>query len=47
MRLNHQLALVTGGSRGLGATISKKLGREGAFAAVNYLNSAGSGRGRS
>ncbi|MBS2967703.1 SDR family oxidoreductase [Metabacillus sp. KIGAM252] len=40
LRLNHQLALVTGGSRGLGAAISKKLGREGAFAAVNYLNSA-------
>ncbi|WP_241680186.1 SDR family oxidoreductase [Metabacillus mangrovi] len=40
MKLINQLAIVTGGSRGLGAAISKALGREGAFVAVNYFTNS-------
>jgi 3-oxoacyl-[acyl-carrier protein] reductase len=35
--LNNRVALVTGGSRGLGAAISRQLGRCGASVAVNYI----------
>jgi 3-oxoacyl-[acyl-carrier protein] reductase len=36
MRLEDKIALVTGGSRGIGAAISKALAAEGAAVAVNY-----------
>ncbi len=35
-RLDGQVALVTGGARGIGRAISLALGRAGAFVAVNY-----------
>jgi len=41
-RMNHQLknkrALVTGGSRGIGAAIVKRLAREGAHVALTYVS---------
>lgn len=40
MRLDGQVALVTGGSRGIGAAIAKELGREGCDVAVNYATHA-------
>ncbi len=36
MNLDGQVALVTGGSRGIGRAIVHKLGRLGAFAVINY-----------
>ena len=36
MSLDGQVALVTGGSRGIGRAIVHKLGRLGAFAVINY-----------
>ena len=36
MGLDGQVALVTGGSRGIGRAIVHKLGRLGAFAVINY-----------
>jgi NAD(P)-dependent dehydrogenase (short-subunit alcohol dehydrogenase family) len=36
--LNDRIALVTGGSRGIGASISKTLAENGAFVFVNYVN---------
>ena len=36
MNLDGQIALVTGGSRGIGRAIVHKLGRLGAFAVINY-----------
>jgi 3-oxoacyl-[acyl-carrier protein] reductase len=40
--MNHQLenkrALVTGGSRGIGAAIVKRLAREGAHVALTYVS---------
>lgn len=39
MKLNEQVVLVTGSSRGLGAATAKAFGREGANVIVNYVNS--------
>jgi 3-oxoacyl-[acyl-carrier protein] reductase len=36
LSLDGQVALVTGGSRGIGRAIVHKLGRHGAFAVINY-----------
>lgn len=38
--LAGKVALVTGGSRGIGAAIARRLGRDGARVAVNYTRSA-------
>src|SRR5690625_3359974 len=39
MKLKEQVVLVTGASRGLGATTAKAFGREGAKVIVNYRKS--------
>ncbi|MGO4431041.1 SDR family NAD(P)-dependent oxidoreductase, partial [Streptomyces sp. MCAF7] len=41
MKLSGQIALVTGGSRGIGAAICRRLAAEGASVAVNYRSSEG------
>lgn len=38
--LEGKVAVVTGGSRGIGAEIAKVLARNGALVAINYLNSS-------
>ncbi|MFJ7954431.1 3-oxoacyl-[acyl-carrier-protein] reductase [Lysinibacillus sp. NPDC096418] len=38
--LEGKVAVVTGGSRGIGAEIAKVLGRNGALVAINYQNSS-------
>lgn len=44
-RLADRVALVTGGSRGIGAAIAARLAEDGAKVAVNYLQSeAGAAR---
>ncbi|MDP2312681.1 MAG: 3-oxoacyl-[acyl-carrier-protein] reductase [Pseudomonadota bacterium] len=40
MELEGKIAVVTGGSRGIGRAISLELGRAGAFVIVNYLKNA-------
>ena len=40
MELAGKIAVVTGGSRGIGRAISLELGRAGAFVVVNYLKNA-------
>ncbi len=40
MRLQGKIALITGGSRGMGRAIAIALAREGAFVAVNYYPGA-------
>ncbi|MFD1953198.1 SDR family oxidoreductase [Paenibacillus thailandensis] len=37
-KLNHKIAVVTGGSRGIGRAIAKRLGSEGASVAVHYAS---------
>ncbi len=41
MMLEGKIALVTGGSRGIGAGIAERLGQEGASVVVNYSSSKG------
>jgi len=38
-QLNDRIAVVTGGSRGIGAAIARRLGKEGATVVVNYAQS--------
>jgi 3-oxoacyl-[acyl-carrier protein] reductase len=40
MKLENKVALVTGGSRGIGAAIALRLAEEGAAVALTYFNSA-------
>ena len=39
-KLNEKVALVTGGSRGIGAAIAKRLAKDGASVAITYAKDA-------
>ena len=40
-KLSGRIAVVTGGSRGIGAAVAKGLGKEGATVVINYNHSQG------
>ncbi len=39
-KLNEKVALVTGGSRGIGAAVAKRLAKDGAVVAITYAKDA-------
>ena len=43
MDFQNKVALITGSSRGIGATIAKAFAAEGATVVVNYLQNEGAG----
>ncbi len=45
MELQDKVALVTGGSRGIGAAVARELGRAGAVVLVNYVRGADAAAG--
>lgn len=42
-KLKDKVAVVTGGSKGIGASIAKKLAEEGASVVINYSKSKDAG----
>ena len=42
MRLNNQIAIVTGGGQGIGRQIALRLGQEGAIVVIGDINEKGS-----
>ena len=40
MEFSNQVALITGGSRGIGKDIAKKLASRGAYVLINYISNS-------